>query len=121
MKTKPDKNSASVYSTDHGRLCPGCSKPVKQCTCRRKDPAARGDNIVRVARQTKGRKGSGVTLITGVPLDDGGLRQLARELKQKCGTGGTVKAGIIEIQGDHRDVLLAELKQRGYTVKLAGG
>jgi translation initiation factor 1 len=121
MKTKPEKNSSSVYSTEQGRLCPGCSKPVKQCACRRQDPAPRGDGIVRVARETKGRKGSGVTLITGVPLDEGGLRQLARELKQQCGTGGTVKAGIIEIQGDHRDILLEALKTRGYTVKRAGG
>jgi translation initiation factor 1 len=121
MKIRPEKNSVSVYSTEHGRLCPGCGKAVKQCVCRRQDGSPPGDGIVRVGRETKGRKGSGVTLITGVPLDDDGLRQLARELKQRCGTGGTVKAGIIEIQGDHRDTLVGELKTRGYTVKRAGG
>jgi translation initiation factor 1 len=77
--------------------------------------------VVRVARQTKGRKGKGVTLVTGVPLDDAGIKALAKRLKQQCGTGGTVKDGVIEIQGDHRDLLVGELKKLGWTVKLAGG
>jgi len=73
--------------------------------------------MVRVGRETKGRKGKGVTVITGLPLDDEGLRRLARELKQRCGTGGTVKNGVIEIQGDHRDMLVEELAKRGYKPK----
>jgi len=77
--------------------------------------------VVRVSRETKGRKGKGVTVITGVPLDPNGIKELARELKQRCGTGGTVKDGAIEIQGDHRDVLVVELKKHGWTVKRSGG
>jgi len=78
------------------------------------------DGIVRISRQTKGRKGAGVSLVTGVPLDGKELKNLAKKLKQKCGTGGTIKSGIIEIQGDHRDTLKQELTKLGYTVKLAG-
>jgi len=77
--------------------------------------------VVHVGRETKGRKGAGVTVITGIPTHPEGLKQLAKELKQKCGTGGTVKNGIIEIQGDQRDVLVNELSARGYTVKKSGG
>jgi translation initiation factor 1 len=76
---------------------------------------------VRVARETKGRKGKGVTLVSGVPLPLEGLKALAKELKQKCGTGGTLKEGVIEIQGDHRDALIELLKARGWTVKRSGG
>jgi translation initiation factor 1 len=76
---------------------------------------------VRIERQTKGRKGKGVTLITGIPLNDEELKTLAKSLKQKCGSGGTVKNGIIEIQGDHRDQLLPLLTEKGWNVKKAGG
>ena len=81
----------------------------------------RGDGTVRVSRETKGRKGKGVTLISGVPLGAEALAALTKELKQRCGSGGTVKDGMIEIQGDHRDRLLVELQSRGYRVKMAGG
>jgi translation initiation factor 1 len=81
----------------------------------------RGDGIVRVRRETQGRGGKTVTAIAGVPLADEALAALAGELKRRCGTGGTAKDGVIEIQGDHRDVIVAELEQRGYTVKRAGG
>lgn len=77
--------------------------------------------MVRISRQTKGRKGSGVSLVSGLRLTEPELKILAKELKQKCGSGGTVKNGVIEIQGDHREVLLFSLKSAGYTVKLAGG
>ena len=76
---------------------------------------------MRIGRSTKGRKGKGVTLITGIPLKGDALKELARELKQKCGSGGTLRGDVVEIQGDHRDALLAELTKRGYTVKKAGG
>ncbi len=100
-----------VFTTDKGRV-----KPEK------KQPSVpTGDGIVRVGRETKGRKGKGMTVITGVPLHPEGLKDLAKTLKQKCGTGGTVKDRTIEIQGDHRDLLMAELEQRGYTVKRSGG
>jgi translation initiation factor 1 len=110
-----------VYSTGHGRMCPDCGRPVADCVCRRQRPVRRGDGIVRVGRETKGRRGKGVTVITGLCLPERELRKLAGELKQKCGSGGTVKDGVIEIQGDHRDALLEELSRRGHTVKRAGG
>ena len=101
-----------VYSSARGRV-------------RSAEPAAprrpRGDGIVRVRRETQGRGGKTVTSISGVPLAADALAGLAGELKRRCGTGGTAKDGVIEIQGDHRDVLVAELEQRGYTVKRAGG
>ena len=80
-----------------------------------------GDGIVRVGRETKGRKGKGVTIITGVPLGQENLRQLATRLKQRCGSGGTVKEDVIEIQGDHRDAIVAELESQGFKVKRSGG
>ena len=100
-----------VFSTDQGRI-----RPEKK-----KQAVPKGDGIVRVGRETKGRKGKGMTVVTGVPLHPEGLRDLARTLKQKCGTGGTLKDGKIEIQGDHRDLLVAELQSMGYTVKRSGG
>ena len=116
-------NEGVVYSTEHGRMCPECGRPVAACACRegKNSEILAGDGIVRVSRETKGRKGKGVTLITGLPLDQAGLQKLAKQLKRKCGAGGTVKDRVIEIQGDHRDVLLPELQARGYTVKRAGG
>ena len=110
-----------VYSSEHGRMCSGCDRPQQECVCAKKTAAPTTDGVVRVSRQTKGRKGKGVTLITGVPLDDAGLKALATRLKQQCGCGGTVKDGVIEIQGDHCDPLVAELKKQGWTVKRAGG
>jgi translation initiation factor 1 len=110
-----------VYSTEHGRMCPACCQPIAACLCGRKREILQGDGIVRVGRATKGRKGKGVTVITGVPLEERELKELGRQLKAKCGAGGTVSDGVIEIQGDHRDVLLEELRKRGWTVKRAGG
>lgn len=116
------KGTGIVYSTDHGRMCPACGKPVGECICRQERNAVPiGDGIVRVGRETKGRKGKGVTVITGLPLDEQGLQKLATDLKRRCGAGGTVKGNTIEIQGDHRDLLVAELTARGYTVKRSGG
>jgi translation initiation factor 1 len=121
MTGKPNDNHRIVYSTEHGRMCPECCRPAGECACGRKKGFPRGDGVVRVGRETKGRKGKGVTVVTGLPLDGGALEKLARELKQRCGAGGTVKDGRIEIQGDHRDVLLEALRAQGYTVKLSGG
>lgn len=115
-------NSSLVYSSDSGRISPRCSQPVAKCRCQKQTNAPpKGDGVVRVGRETKGRKGKGVTLINGVPLPPEELKKLAKELKQKCGTGGTLKDGVIEIQGDHRDVLLELLKSKGWTVKRSGG
>ena len=111
-----------VYSTEHGRVCPSCRRPVAACSCRA--DAARapaGDGVVRVSRETGGRGGKTVTVIRGVPLDADGLAELARALKAACGSGGTAKDGTIEIQGDHRDTVVARLEARGLRVKRAGG
>lgn len=116
-----DRDSRLVYSTEQGKMCPGCAKPVGDCGCRPTDRRPAGDGRVRVLRETKGRKGKGVTLITGLPLPGPELKALGRQLKQACGSGGTVKNGTIEIQGDHRDRLLEELAKRGFTAKRAGG
>ena len=110
-----------VFSTDQGRVCPDCGRALDACVCKKTGAPAKGDGIVRIARQTKGRKGKGVSLVTGLPLAGAELKALAKDLKQKCGTGGTVKNGVVEIQGDHRQTLAEELRKRGYTVKLAGG
>ncbi len=115
------KNSTTVYSTEYGRICPGCGKPVSGCSCSKKKNPPRGDGIVRIGSETKGRKGKGVTVVTGVPLDGDKLLELARQLKQKCGVGGTVKDGIIEIQGDQRETLVEMLSKQGYKVKTIGG
>ena len=114
-------NARPVYSSDQGRLCPQCGRPSVQCQCAKKPSAPKGSGAVRVGRETKGRKGKGVTVITGLPLAEDQLLALAKELKQRCGTGGTVKEGMIEIQGDHRDTLVVELEQRGYAAKRSGG
>ena len=115
-------NTGTVYSTDQGRHCPGCRRPVAACVCQdRSRPRDGGDGIVRISRETKGRKGAGVTLIRGLPLADADLKRLAKQLKSRCGVGGALKEGTIELQGDQRDQARQLLEQAGYRVKLAGG
>ena len=121
-----------VYSSEQGRMCPACGRSESRCQCRGKGARARikerdlaveeraRDGIVRVGRSTKGRRGKTVSTVTGVPISADELRTLAGELKRCCGTGGALKDGVIEIQGDHRDVLVAELEKRGFQVKRAG-
>ncbi len=121
MGARKNGESRVVYSTEHGRVCHACSRPVAKCLCGKGEKPAQGDGVVRVGRETKGRKGKCVTVITGIPLDPDGLRNLAKQLKRKCGTGGTVKEGVIQIQGDHRDLMVEELKAVGYVVKRTGG
>ena len=111
----------TVYSTERGLVCPKCRMPMARCCCGREEPAPAGDGIVRVRRETKGRGGKTVTTVSGVPLGGEALRNLASDLKRLCGTGGTAKDGVIEIQGDHRETIVAELSRRGFTTKLAGG
>lgn len=101
-------------------VCPGCRLPAADCTCRKKSQAGRGKPVVRVSRETKGRRGKGVTIVADLPLDEDGLRDLAARLKQRCGSGGTVKDGRIEIQGDQRDRLAKELDSLGYRVVRVG-
>ena len=111
------KNSTLVYSTAGGRICPQCSKAVSECICKKQKDIPTGDGIVRVRREVKGRKGKTVTLISGVPLPESDLRELATDLKRKTGSGGSVKDGIIIIQGDHCNKMIAEIKKLGYPVK----
>lgn len=110
-----------VYSTEAGRMCPACRQPVAQCACRQASVRAAGDGIARVARESKGRGGKTVTLVRGLALDDAALVQLGKQLKAACGSGGTVKDGVIEVQGDHVEKVMAALQKLGYKVKRAGG
>lgn len=109
-----------VYSTDQGRLCPGCEQPVSACVCH-KNAVPQGDGIVRVRRETKGRGGKTVTTVSGVLLAEAELKELAAALKKRCGCGGSLKDGVIEIQGEHVELLISELQKRGFTVKKSGG
>ena len=119
---KSAAGSRLVYSTESGRVCPDCGQPVAACACKQSARAVpAGDGIVRVSLDTKGRKGKGVTVIKGVPLDAAALAALGKQLKANCGSGGTTKDGVIEIQGDHRDTVIAALQKKGMTVKRAGG
>lgn len=121
MKKNGSDNARLVYSSEIGRICPECSRPMGGCICRKSGSAPVGDGVVRIRRETKGRGGKTVTVITGIPLDASGIKALAGELKRRCGSGGTIVDSVIEIQGDHRELLQAELTRRGYRVKLAGG
>jgi translation initiation factor 1 len=114
-------NSRIVYSTGVGTLCPNCRRAVRECVCPKGAPGAAKAGSVRVARETQGRAGKGVTTIAGLPLSAADLDALATKLKKRCGSGGTVRGGIIEIQGDHRDVIVAELIKAGWQAKRSGG
>ncbi|AVB22167.1 MULTISPECIES: translation initiation factor Sui1 [Pseudomonas syringae group] len=109
-----------VFSTDAGRHCPDCRQPVADCTCK-KTAIPEGDGVARVRRESKGRGGKTVTTISGVPLAEEPLKELAKALKQRCGTGGSLKDGVIEIQGDHVELLIAELVKKGFKAKKSGG
>jgi translation initiation factor 1 len=99
--------------------------PAAKCVCRKKSVRSPsgdcGDGIVRIRREVKGRKGKGVTTVSGIARGADGLKQIAAQLKRKCGTGGSVKDGVIIIQGDHRATILSEMQKNGFTAKLAGG
>ena len=110
-----------VYSTDSGRMCPACRQPVAQCCCAQLRAAPAGDGIARVQRETKGRGGKAVTVVRGLALDAEALATLAKRLKAACGSGGTVKDGQIEVQGDHIDKVCAFLLAEGLKVKRSGG
>ena len=104
-------DSVLVYSTDVGRIKEEMASVVR----------SKGDGVVRIQKQTSGRKGAGVSVISGLDLSDEELKKLAAELKKRCGCGGSVKNGIIEIQGEKRDLLKQLLEQKGFSVKLSGG
>ena len=118
-------NASLVFSTESGRICPICARPTKTCSCKRKTSTFQGraqsDGIIRIGREKKGRKGKTVTTISGFSEGKDDPKQIAKNLKAKCGTGGSAKDGIIVIQGDHRKTIQEELQRQGFTVKLAGG
>src|SRR5690606_2783410 len=109
-----------VFSTDAGRHCPDCSQPVDACVCKQSKLPV-GDCIARVRRESKGRGGKTVTNVTGLPLAAVGPEVLASALKRRCGTGGALKDGVIEIQGEHVQLLLDELAKRGFKALKSGG
>jgi translation initiation factor 1 len=115
-------NSSLVYSTESGRMCPECRQALSACTCKADAKALpAGDGSVRVSRQSKGRGGKTVTLVKGLALDPAALATLGKQLRTACGSGGTVKDGVLEIQGDHCELVMATLKKHGHDAKRAGG
>lgn len=113
-------NSSLVYSTESGRMCPACRQSLAQCACNTASVIV-GDGVVRVSRQTKGRGGKSVTVVRGLALDAEALAVLGKQLRTACGAGGTVKDGVIEVQGDHCDLVMETLRKHGYQPKRAGG
>ena len=114
-------SSRLVYSTDHGRACPQCGQPKAACICKQRTTVPTGDGTVRVSREKAGRGGKTVTVVRGALLDAAALHALGKRLKAACGSGGTVKGGVVEIQGDHADRLVVLLQREGFTAKRAGG
>jgi translation initiation factor 1 len=112
---------ALVYSTDHGRTCPGCRQSLAVCSCNVAKSVPAGDGIVRVSREKQGRGGKTVTVVRGLTLDGAALIATGKQLRAACGAGGTAKDGVIEVQGDHVDRVMSWLNQAGHRVKRAGG
>lgn len=108
-----------VYSTDAGRMCPDCRQPKSSCRCKAQE-LPKTDGVVRVSLQTKGRGGKSVTMVKGLPLDAAALAVLGKQLRSACGSGGTVKDGVVEVQGDHVTTVMAALQKLSYNVKRAG-
>lgn len=117
---KSSSSSNLVYSTEGGRTCPACRQPLAQCACRAR-AAILGDGVVRVSRETKGRGGKSVTLVKGLALDADALAVLGKQLRAACGAGGTVKDGVIEVQGDHCELVMEALRKHGHSPKRTGG
>lgn len=111
---------ALVYSTDSGKLCKQCGQAAHKGACQKND-APIGDGKVRISRETKGRKGAGVTLIKGVPLNESDAKLLLKQLQKACGVGGSLKNGVIELQGDQREKVQKALADKGWDVKISGG
>jgi translation initiation factor 1 len=115
-----DSLGGLVFSTEAGRMCPDCRQPVSGCTCGAPAPVT-GDGIARVRRETKGRGGKTVTTVTGLALPPDELKVLAKRMKARCGCGGSLKDGVIEIQGDQVDLICQWLGAEGFTARRAGG
>lgn len=124
MASLKDQLSSLVYSTEVGKLCSDCGEAILACKCDERADAERLanlDGVVRLRREVAGRKGRGVVTVTGVPLPESELKDLTKKIKQRCGTGGSLKDGVIEIQGDQRDLIKSLLEAEGFKVKLSGG
>lgn len=115
------KKKHIVYSTDKGRFCPNCTQPIDRCKCKTNNQIGTTDGIVRLQRQTKGRAGKPVVIITGLGLAPAELKKLSKKLKSKCGVGGSIEESNILIQGDKRELIKTELESMGFTVKISGG
>ena len=111
---------ARVYSTEHGKHCQSCGEAKHSGKCKSNTDAVSGDGRVRIQRETKGRKGAGVTLIRGISLPEKELKALHKTLKKRCGVGGAIKSGVLELQGDQRQAALEALQNKGWDVKIAG-
>ena len=119
---RESNNARLVYSTDLGRMCPACRQPAAACACRAQAaPIERGDGVVRVSRESKGRGGKTVTLVRGLALDAVAMAELGKRLRSACGAGGTAKDGVLEVQGDHAVRVAELLEAEGWIVKHAGG
>jgi translation initiation factor 1 len=122
MGAKDNQDYREVYSTETGAICTGCNRPAGSCSCAQdRRSVVRGDGVVKVRRETKGRGGKTVTTISGLALNQDQLKALLSDLKRCVGTGGAEKDGTLEIQGDHCDVILRELDKRSIKAKRAGG
>jgi translation initiation factor 1 len=121
MADRENSTRRVVYSTDgsHAKTCPKCG--AKSCRCQSPEAPAAREQSPRVRREIKGRGGKTVTVVYDLKLSEAELREVARQLKQSCATGGTVKGGRIELQGDHRDLVVARLLALGYPARAAGG
>lgn len=120
MKMAREKSGGLVYSTEHGRMCPVCRQPEAECRCK-EQAAPAGDGVARVSRETKGRGGKAVTVVKGLQLAADELAKVGKQLRARCGSGGTVKNWTLEIQGDHVEIVVAELAKLGFKAKRAGG
>jgi translation initiation factor 1 len=119
---KSSSTGGLVYSTESGRMCAECRRALAECICKtvaKTRPV--GDGVVRVSRETKGRGGKSVTIVKGLALDPVALALLGKQLRTACGSGGTVKDGVIEVQGDHCERIVEALKKHGHSAKRAGG
>jgi len=113
--------SRLVYSSEQGRMCPKCNQPQAHCRCKNHQQALVSNGVVRISYEKKGRKGKGVTLISGIPLTEKELKNFAKQLKKRCGSGGSIKEGVLEIQGDQRDTVIPILQSQSWNVKCCGG
>jgi translation initiation factor 1 len=122
MNMRKPSSGGLVYSTDSGRMCPNCRQAATACICKAiSKSASTGDGVVRVSRENKGRGGKTVTVLRGLVLELDALAALGKQLRTACGAGGTLKDGVLEIQGDHAQRVVEMLQAEGFVVKRAGG